>query len=61
MALIDGDDYKITSVDKDVSLPKKVETIDYKIDDFDRASLITSCIKKFTSKLIQYQIQLMVE
>ena len=36
MAIIDGDDYKITSVDKDVSLPKKVETIDYKIDDFDK-------------------------
>jgi len=36
MAIIDRDNYKITSVDKDVSLPKKVETIDYKIDDFDK-------------------------
>ena len=36
MSVIDGSDYKITSVDKDVSLPKKVETIDYKIDDFDK-------------------------
>ena len=36
MVIIDGDNYKITSVDKDVSLPKKVETIDYKIDDFDK-------------------------
>ncbi|MDG1089865.1 MAG: glutamine--fructose-6-phosphate transaminase (isomerizing), partial [Candidatus Marinimicrobia bacterium] len=36
MVIIDGDNYKITSVEKDVSLPKKVETIDYKIDDFDK-------------------------
>ena len=36
MSVIDGSNYKITSVDKDVSLPKKVETIDYKIDDFDK-------------------------
>ena len=36
MAVINGDDYEIKSVDKDVSLPKKVEKIDYKIDDFDK-------------------------
>jgi glucosamine--fructose-6-phosphate aminotransferase (isomerizing) len=36
MAVINGDSYEIKSVDKDVSLPKKVEKIDYKIDDFDK-------------------------
>ena len=36
MAVIDGSSYDIKSVDKDVSLPKKVEKIDYKIDDFDK-------------------------
>ncbi|MDA7685709.1 glutamine--fructose-6-phosphate transaminase (isomerizing) [Candidatus Marinimicrobia bacterium] len=36
MAVINGDDYEIKSVDRDVSLPKKVEKIDYKIDDFDK-------------------------
>jgi glucosamine--fructose-6-phosphate aminotransferase (isomerizing) len=29
-------DYKITSIDKDMSLPKKIEKIDYKIDDYDK-------------------------
>ena len=36
MAIIDGTDYKITSIDKDISLPKKVEKIDIKIDDYDK-------------------------
>ena len=36
MAVIDDSSYEIKSVDKDVSLPKKVEKIDYKIDDFDK-------------------------
>ena len=36
MAIIDGTDYKITSIKKDVSLPKKVEKIDIKIDDYDK-------------------------
>ena len=36
MAVIDGSSYDIKSVEKDVSLPKKVEKIDYKIDDFDK-------------------------
>jgi len=36
MAIIDGTDYKITSIKKDVSLPKKVKKIDIKIDDYDK-------------------------
>ena len=36
MAIIDGADYKITSIKKDISLPKKVEKIDIKIDDYDK-------------------------
>ena len=36
MAIIKDDKYKITSIDKDVSLPKKVEKIDFKIDDYDK-------------------------
>jgi len=36
IVVIDGSSYHIKPVDKDVSLPKKVETIDYKIDDFDK-------------------------
>jgi len=36
MAIIDGTDYKITSIDKDISLPKKVEKVDIKIDDYDK-------------------------
>jgi len=36
IVIIDGSSYNIKPVDKDISLPKKVETIDYKIDDFDK-------------------------
>ena len=36
MVVINDCDYKITSIDKDVSLPKKVEKIDFKIDDYDK-------------------------
>ena len=36
MAVIDGSSYDIKSVERDVFLPKKVEKIDYKIDDFDK-------------------------
>jgi len=36
MAVINESNYEIKSVDKDVVLPKKVEKIDYKIDDFDK-------------------------
>ena len=51
MAIIDGDSYKITSINKDVSLPKKVEKIDYKIDDFDKGKF-----KYFMHKEIHEQI-----
>ena len=37
MAIIEGDDYKITSIDEDVSLPKKVEKIDFKTSSFDES------------------------
>ena len=36
MAIINESKYSIKSVNKDVILPKKVEKIDYKIDDFDK-------------------------
>ena len=51
MAIINGDDYKITSINKDVSLPKKVEKIDYKIDDYDKGKF-----KFFMHKEIHEQI-----
>src|SRR6056300_57966 len=52
MAIIDGNDYKITSIDKDVSLPKKIEKIDYKIDDYDKGKF-----KFFMHKEIHEQIE----
>ena len=36
MAVINNNDYKIKSVDKDISLPKNIEKIDFKIDDYDK-------------------------
>jgi len=51
MAIIDGDDYKITSINEDVSLPKKVEKIDFKIDDYDKGKF-----KYFMHKEIHEQI-----
>jgi glucosamine--fructose-6-phosphate aminotransferase (isomerizing) len=36
MAIIDGTDYKITTIKKDISLSKKIEKIDIKIDDYDK-------------------------
>jgi glucosamine--fructose-6-phosphate aminotransferase (isomerizing) len=51
MAVIDGTNYEIKSVDKDVSLPKKVEKIDYKIDDFDKGKF-----KYFMHKEIHEQV-----
>ena len=51
MACIDGNEYKITSIDKDVSLPKKIEKIDYKIDDYDKGKF-----KFFMHKEIHEQI-----
>ncbi len=51
MAIINGDDYKITSINEDVSLPKKVEKIDFKIDDYDKGKF-----KYFMHKEIHEQI-----
>jgi len=51
MAIVEGDDYKITSINKDVSLPKKVEKIDYKIDDYDKGKF-----KYFMHKEIHEQV-----
>jgi len=51
MAIIEGDDYKITSIDEDVSLPKKVEKIDFKIDDYDKGKF-----KYFMHKEIHEQV-----
>jgi glucosamine--fructose-6-phosphate aminotransferase (isomerizing) len=51
MACIDGNAYKITSIDRDVSLPKKIEKIDYKIDDYDKGKF-----KFFMHKEIHEQI-----
>jgi len=36
MAVIDKNSYEIKSVDKNISLPKNIEKIDYKIDDYDK-------------------------
>ena len=44
-------EYKITSLDNDVSLPKKVEKIDFKIDDYDKGKF-----KYFMHKEIHEQI-----
>ena len=38
MAVINEDNYKIKSVDKNISLPKNIEKIDYKIDDYDKGN-----------------------
>ena len=51
MAIIKDDEYKITSIDKAVSLPKKVEKIDFKIDDYDKGKF-----KYFMHKEIHEQI-----
>ena len=51
MAVINKNDYQIKSVEKDVALPKKVEKIDYKIDDFDKGKF-----KHFMHKEIHEQV-----
>ena len=51
MAVMNDEEYKITSIDKDVSLPKKVEKIDFKIDDYDKGKF-----KYFMHKEIHEQI-----
>jgi glucosamine--fructose-6-phosphate aminotransferase (isomerizing) len=51
MAVINKNDYKIKSVEKDIALPKKIEKIDYKIDDFDKGKF-----KHFMHKEIHEQV-----
>ncbi|MBT5644444.1 MAG: glutamine--fructose-6-phosphate transaminase (isomerizing) [Gammaproteobacteria bacterium] len=51
MAVINKNDYKIKSVEKDIALPKKVEKIDYKIDNFDKGKF-----KHFMHKEIHEQV-----
>tara|TARA_Y100000748_G_scaffold297069_1_gene290617 strand:- start:560 stop:2395 length:1836 start_codon:yes stop_codon:yes gene_type:complete len=51
MAVINKDKYKIKSVNKDISLPKNIEKIDYKIDDYDKGKF-----KYFMHKEIHEQI-----
>jgi len=51
IAVINKNDYKIKSVEKDIALPKKVEKIDYKIDDFDKGKF-----KHFMHKEIHEQV-----
>tara|TARA_B100001173_G_scaffold62140_1_gene52396 strand:- start:36 stop:1871 length:1836 start_codon:yes stop_codon:yes gene_type:complete len=38
MIVIDSNSYKIKSVEKDISLPKNIKKIDYKIDDYDKGN-----------------------
>ena len=51
MVVINKANYKIKSVDKDISLPKNIEKIDYKIDDYDKGEF-----KYFMHKEIHEQI-----
>ena len=51
MVIIDGDKYNIKSVQKDISLPKNIEKIDYKIDDYDKGKF-----KYFMHKEIHEQV-----
>ncbi len=51
MAVINKNNYKIKSVDKNISLPKNIEKIDYKIDDYDKGEF-----KYFMHKEIHEQI-----
>ncbi len=51
MAIIGEKDYEIKSIEKDISLPKVVEKIDYKIDDYDKGKF-----KFFMHKEIHEQV-----
>ena len=51
MAVINKKNFKIKSVDKDISLPKNIEKIDFKIDDYDKGEF-----KYFMHKEIHEQI-----
>ena len=51
MAVVNKKSFKIKSVDKDISLPKNIEKIDFKIDDYDKGKY-----KYFMHKEIHEQI-----
>ena len=51
MVVIDGKDYNVKSVNKDIALPKNIEMIDYKIDDYDKGKF-----KYFMHKEIHEQV-----
>ena len=51
MVVIDGKKYNVKSVHKDISLPKNIEQIDYKIDDYDKGKF-----KHFMHKEIHEQV-----
>ena len=51
MAVIGEKDYEIKSIEKDITLPKVVEKIDYKIDDYDKGNF-----KYFMHKEIHEQV-----
>ena len=51
MVVIDGKKYNVKSINKDIALPKNIETIDYKIDDYDKGKF-----KYFMHKEIHEQV-----
>ena len=51
MVVIDGKKYNVKSINKDISIPKNIETIDYKIDDYDKGKF-----KYFMHKEIHEQV-----
>ena len=51
MVVIDGKEYNVKSINKNISLPKNIETIDYKIDDYDKGKF-----KYFMHKEIHEQV-----
>ena len=51
MVVIDGKKYNVKSIHKNISLPKNIETIDYKIDDYDKGKF-----KYFMHKEIHEQV-----
>ena len=51
MVVINEKKYNVKSINKDISLPKNIETIDYKIDDYDKGKF-----KYFMHKEIHEQV-----
>jgi len=51
MVVIDGNKYNVKSIHKNISLPKNIEKIDYKIDDYDKGKF-----KYFMHKEIHEQV-----